>query len=82
MRSLAALIEFAVMFVPTCAIYQAVAAKKAAARPPCPRSSHLEVIWRGSQIGFPYMIEVAEVVMTPIVPQRVKTRGRKGSWMN
>lgn len=34
-RSLAALMELAVMFVPTWAIYQASAAKKAAARPEC-----------------------------------------------
>ena len=33
-KSLAAEMEFAVMLVPTCAIYQDVAAKKAAARPP------------------------------------------------
>lgn len=52
-RSFAALMEFAVIFVPTCAIYQANAAKKAAARPPWPRSNHLARISRGSQIGFP-----------------------------
>lgn len=33
-KSLAAEMEFAVMFVPTWAMYQEVAAKKAAARPP------------------------------------------------
>lgn len=35
-RSFAAEMEFAVILVPTCAIYQLVAAKKAAARPPEP----------------------------------------------
>lgn len=42
-KSLAAEIELAVMFVPTCAMYQAREAKNAAARPPL-LSSHLAAV--------------------------------------
>ena len=50
-KSLAAEMEFAVMFVPTWAMYQLVAAKKAAARPPCPYACQCLMMSRGFQRG-------------------------------
>jgi len=52
-RSFAAEMEFAVMFVPTWAMYHDDAAKNAAARPLGPLSIHFAMISRGFQIVSP-----------------------------
>ncbi len=58
------------------------AAKKAAARPPEPYSSHSVMMSRGFQRYSPVNTLAADVVTIPIVPQMVKMMGIAGSWTN
>jgi hypothetical protein len=81
-RSLAAEIEFAVMLVPTWAMYHASAAKKAAHLPPGPLSSQRAMMSSGFQRYSPVKTRVQEVVTIPSTPHTVKMIGRKGSWIN
>lgn len=80
---MAAEIEFAVIFVPTWAIYQADAAKKAAALPPWPYPIQDWIISSGFHISWPSKIKaLAEVVTIPTTAHSVNIIGRNGSCMN
>jgi hypothetical protein len=64
-------------------MYQAAAAKKAAALPPWPYPIHDWMINSGFHISWPSKIRaLAEVVTIPITAHTVKMMGRKGSCMN
>lgn len=57
MRSLAALIEFAEMLMPSVTMIRPIAAKAAAARPPCePESIHLWMMSMGFHMTSPYAV--------------------------
>lgn len=78
-RSLAALIELAVALVPTVAMNQARAAKKAAHRPPGPFCSQRPMMSSGFQRYCPVNTLAADVVTMPRMPHTVNRIGINGS---
>jgi hypothetical protein len=69
MRSLAALIELAEMLMPSVTMIKPIAAKAAAARPPCePLSIQWLMISMGFQRTFPYALCAAAAVKMPSSP--------------
>ena len=85
MRSLAALIELAEMLIPRVTIIKPIAAKAAAARPPCdPDAIQSLMISMGFHMTSPYAVSAAAAVKMPSRPtiamNRLISKNGVGKW--